>query len=228
MMLCLVTDRRRLAGTDVPFDRARACLTAQARHAAEAGVDLVQVRERDLPAVELAAIVRDIAAVVRGTRTRVLVNDRLDVALACEADGVQLRGDSLAVDAARRLAPPGFVIGRSVHSVEDAKASANADFLIAGTVFQTVSKDESAPLLGVEGLQAIACAVPIPVLAIGGVSEVWVERIAQAGAAGCAAIGLFMSGHGRSAGECCRAIPLQDVVERVRQRFDNSEKRSLT
>jgi hypothetical protein len=57
---------------------------------------------------------------------------------------------------------------------------------------------------------------------------VCVERIAQAGAAGCAAIGLFMSGHSSSAGDFCRAIPLQDVVERVRQRFDNSEKRSLT
>ena len=227
-MLCLVTDRRRLAGPDVPFERARACLTAQARHAAEAGVDLVQVRERDCPAAGLAAIVRDMVAAVRGTRTRVLVNDRLDVALACEADGVQLRGDSLPVDAARRLAPPGFLIGRSVHSAEDAKAAANADFLIAGTVFPTVSKGVSAPLLGVEGLHAIARAVPIPVLAIGGVTEMCVDRIAQAGAAGCAAIGLFMRANGGSASELCRAIPLDDVVERVRQRFDNSEKRSLT
>jgi thiamine monophosphate synthase len=70
--------------------------------------------------------------------------------------------------------------------------------------------------------------VSIPVLAIGGVTEVCVDRIAQAGAAGCAAIGLFMRANGGSAGELCRAIPLHDVVERVRQRFDNSEKRSLT
>src|SRR4029453_6879326 len=135
MMLCLVTDRRRLAGTDVPFERARACLTAQARHAAGAGVDLVQVRERDLPAAELAAIVRDIAAVVRGTRTRVLVNDRLDAALAREACPV------------RRPPPRGLFLGERVHSVEVPKAAANEVFLIAGTVFQTVSKDESAPLL---------------------------------------------------------------------------------
>jgi thiamine-phosphate diphosphorylase len=227
-MLCLVTDRRRLAGPDASFDRVRACLTAQARHAAEAGVDLVQVRERDLSAAELASIVRDIVTVVRGTSTRVLVNDRLDVALACDAGGVQLRGDSMPVDAARRLAPPGFVIGRSVHSVDDAKAAANADFLIAGTVFPTVSKDESAPLLGVEGLHAIARVVPIPVLGIGGVTDERVDRIAQAGAAGCAAIGLFMSANSASAGEYGRAIPLRDLVERVRQRFDNSEKRSLT
>jgi len=227
-MLCLVTDRRRLAGPDASFDRVRACLTAQARHAAEAGVDLVQVREHDLSAAELASIVRDMVTVVRGTSTRVLVNDRLDVALACDAGGVQLRGDSMPVDAARRLAPPGFVIGRSVHSVDDAKAAANADFLIAGTVFPTVSKDASAPLLGVEGLHAIARVVPIPVLGIGGVTDERVDRIAQAGAAGCAAIGLFMSPNSASAGEYCRAIPLRDLVERVRQRFDNSEKRSLT
>jgi len=227
-MLCLVTDRRRLAGPDVPFARARACLTAQARHAAEAGVDLVQVRERDLPTAELAAIVRDLVAVVRGTKTRVLVNDRLDVALACAAAGVQLRGDSVPVAAARSLAPEGFVIGRSVHSVEEARAASGADFLIAGTVFPTMSKAESAPLLGVDGLQAIARVVPMPVLAIGGVTETSVERIAPTGAAGCAAIGLFMRANGSSDGELCRAIPLHGVVERVRRRFDNSENRSLT
>jgi thiamine-phosphate pyrophosphorylase len=227
-MLCLVTDRRRLAGADAPFERARACLAAQARHAAAAGVDFVQVRERDLPAAELASIVRDIVAAARGTKTRVVVNDRLDIALACDADGVQLRGDSMPVDAARRLAPPGFVIGRSVHSVDEAKAAANADFLIAGTVFRTVSKDESAPLLGVEGLHAIARVMPIPVLAIGGVTEACVDRIAHAGAAGVAAIGLFLSANSAWAGDLGRAVALHDVVARVRQRFDNSENRSLT
>ena len=228
MTLCLVTDRRRLAGRDASFETARACLAAQARHAAEAGVDLVQVRERDLPAADLAAVVRDVLAAARGSRTRVIVNDRLDVAIACGADGVQLRGDSIPIDAARRLAPPGFVIGRSVHSVGEATAARNADFLIAGTVFPSLSKDESAALLGVDGLSAIAHAVTIPVLAIGGVTGERVDRIAQSSAAGCAAIGLFMSADDASAGDSCRAVPLRAVVERVRRRFDNSEKRSLT
>jgi thiamine-phosphate diphosphorylase len=228
MMLCLVTDRRRLAGRDLPLARARECLVAQAHHAAEAGVDVVQVRERDLQAAELTAVVRAMLAATRGTQTRVIVNDRLDVAVACGADGVQLRGDSIPVAEARRLAPPPFVIGRSVHSVDEALAAANADFLIAGTVFPSLSKDESTTLLGVDGLRAIARAVPIPVLAIGGVTEAGVGQIAHAGAAGCAAIGLFMDSNRELGGTSCRAVPLRAVVARVRQRFDNSENRSLT
>ena len=84
----------------------RRSLLAQARRAVDAGVDLIQVRERDLEAASLAALVADIVAIARGTPTRVVVNDRLDVALACGADGVHLRGDSIPVEAARRLAPP--------------------------------------------------------------------------------------------------------------------------
>src|SRR5262245_5333926 len=140
LMMCLVTDRRRLAGADAPPARARQCLAAQARYAAEAEIDLIQVRERDLPGADFVALVRELLGVVRGAKTRIIVNDRLDVAVAAGADGVQLRGDSIPPAAARRIAPPGFLIGRSVHSIEDAAASADADFLIAGTVFRTQSK----------------------------------------------------------------------------------------
>jgi thiamine-phosphate diphosphorylase len=226
--LCLVTDRRRLAGAGATPDGARRCLVAQARHAVEAAIDLIQVRERDLPASELSAIVREMLDVARGTRTRVIVNDRLDVALACGADGVQLRGDSVTPCTARRLAPKSFLIGRSVHSVEEAGSANEADFLIAGTVFPTVSKDESAPLLGVDGLQAIVQRARVPVLAIGGVTAATAGRIARVGAAGCAAIGLFMDVDGVPGSGACRAIPLVATVERMRRLFDNSENRSLT
>lgn len=227
-MACLVTDRRRLAGATATPDRARRCLVAQARYAADAEIDLVQVRERDLPAADLAAIVREMLDAVRGTKTRVIVNDRLDVALACGADGVQLRGDSIPVAAARRLAPPRFLVGRSVHSVAEATSSAHADFLIAGTVFRSRSKDDSARLLGVDGLRAIANRVAIPVLAIGGVTDERLERIAQTGAAGYAAIGWFMAAEGGPGHDPCRAMPLRGLVERARRRFDNRENRSLT
>jgi thiamine-phosphate pyrophosphorylase len=226
--LCLVTDRRRLAGAGATPDGARRCLIAQAQHAVEAAIDLIQVRERDLPASELSAIVRELLVVARGTRTRVIVNDRLDVALACGADGVHLRGDSVAPCAARRLAPKNFLIGRSVHSVEEAGSANEADFLIAGTVFPTVSKDESAPLLGVAGLQAIVRRARVPVLAIGGVTEATAGRIASAGAAGCAGIGLFMDVDGVHESGACRAIPLAATADRMRRLFDNSENRSLT
>ena len=181
-MMCLVTDRR------------RADPVQQARRAAEAGIDLIQVRERDLEAAALAALVSDVVAVTRGTGTRVVVNDRLDVALACGAAGVHLRGDSVPVSAARRLAPAGFLVGCSVHRVEDVQRTAGADYLIAGTVFPTSSKPAGPPpprLLGVEGLAAIVRAAPAPVLAIGGMTEERIGPITAAGAAGFAAIGLF-------------------------------------
>src|SRR5215475_11409968 len=119
MMICLVTDRRRLCA-DAETGAQRACLSAQVRYAVEAGVDLVQVRERDLEAANLAALVAECLAIAKGTRTRVVVNDRIDVALACGAHGVHLRGDSIPIHAARTLAPTGFLIGRSVHRLEEA------------------------------------------------------------------------------------------------------------
>ena len=227
-MICLVTDRRRLAGTGASSGRARQCLVAQTRYAVEAEVDLIQVRERDLPAAELALLVREMIGVARGSRTRVIVNDRLDVALACGAGGVQLRGDSMAVGDARRIAPKGFVIGRSVHSADEAVAAQEADFLIAGTVFPSLSKDDSATLLGVDGLQSITRRVPVPVLGIGGVTEARLEDLARTGAAGCAAIGVFVGADEVSGNESCRAVPLSALVDRMRRRFDNRENRSLT
>src|SRR5262249_25009457 len=149
---------------------ARSCLLAQARLAAEGGVDLIQVRERDLEAAALAALVSDLLAITRGTPTRIIVNDRLDVALAAGADGVHLRADSIAIAAARRLAPAGFLIGRSVHSVEEAAQSGDADYVVDGTVFPTPSKDASHRLLGIDGLRRLVASTPVPVLAIGGVT----------------------------------------------------------
>jgi len=216
-MLCLVTDRRRLAPAEASFDASRRCLVAQARHAVDAGIDLIQVRERDLEAAELAALVTDLVAVTRGTSTRVVVNDRLDVALACAADGVHLRADSIAVEAARRLAPHGFLIGRSIHGAAEAAQAAGADYVIAGTVFPTESKRAEQVLLGLDGLRAVVAAIPVPVLAIGGITEHRFEQVAGAGAGGIAAIGLFM---GSAAGRpTCRAIPLDAVADRARALF---------
>ena len=200
---------------DAPADASRRCLLAQARHASGAGVDLIQIRERDLDAAELARLVDDVLAVTRGTPTRVVVNDRLDVALACGAHGVHLRGDSIPVGAARRLAPAGFLIGCSVHGIDDARRAAGADYLIAGTVFTTASKPAGQPPLGADGLRSIVSASDAPVLAI--------DLIAAAGAMGFAAIGLFIaprSADGRTREPVCRAVPLDGVVERARTRFD--------
>jgi len=178
-MICVVTDRRRL---DV---------IGQVAAAAAAGIDLVQVRERDLEAAALAALVTHAVMLTRDTGTRIIVNDRIDVALACGADGVHLPVDSIPTPAARRLAPPGFLVGRSVHSIEEADAAGCADYLIAGTVFRSASKPHAERLLGVDGLRAIVAASRVPVIAIGGVTVDRLGEIAATGAAGVAAISLF-------------------------------------
>ena len=220
-MICLVTDRRRLTSAGASPAAARACLLAQARQAAEAGVDLIQVRERDLEAGALAALVTDLLTATRDTHTRIVVNDRLDVALACGAAGVHLRGDSIPVDAARRLATTGFLIGRSVHGVDEAVAAAGADYLIAGTVFASASKPAEARLLGIDGLRAIARASSVPVLAIGGINAPSFDAVAAAGAAGLAAIGLFMASHPDAEVSGCRVVELRQIVKNARSRFDS-------
>ena len=185
----------------------------QARRAVDAGVDVIQVRERDLDAASLAALVSGVLAITRGSATRVVVNDRLDVALACVADGVHLRGDSIGIADARRIAPAGFLVGRSVHSESEAAASGEADYVIAGTVFDTASKPGVVSCLGLDGLRAIARASRVPVLAIGGVTADRLPGIAATGAAGIAAIGLFAHGS------------LVDLVAHARAAFDTSKAR---
>jgi thiamine-phosphate pyrophosphorylase len=226
MIICLVTDRRRLApGAPPAVSRER--LVLQARSAVAAGIDLLQIRERDLDGGELAALVSAVLAATRGTRTRVVVNDRLDVALACGADGVHLRADSIAIAEARRIAPEGFLVGRSLHEPADVSANADADYLVAGTVFRSASKSADRLLLGAAGLRAVVAAAPavpqrrqtagfapgpLPVLAIGGVDDDRVEEIAATGAAGIAAIGLFAT---------TDSAALKHLVARVRLRFDS-------
>jgi thiamine-phosphate pyrophosphorylase len=123
---------------------------------------------------------------------------------------------------ARRVAPRGFLIGRSVHRVEEAvMAAPDVDYLIAGTVWPTESKVANGKhrLLGVEGLAAIAASAGVPVVAIGGVTLDRIEAVCAAGAAGIAAIGLFM---GDEPHDECRAIPLSERVAAIRLRFDTS------
>lgn len=219
-MICLVTDRRRLAAAGAASSVARACLVAQIRHAVDAGIDLIQVRERDLETGELAALVTELLAVIRATPTRIVVNDRIDVALACGADGVHLRGDSIPIAEARRLAPAGFLIGRSVHGVDEAITAAGADYLIAGTVFASASKPAQTSWLDIAGLRSICTAVDVPVLAIGGMAADRMGEVADAGAAGFAAIGLFMASHPHAEAAGCRAVDLRQIVNRARSRFD--------
>lgn len=200
--------------------RVRQCLLEQADLAIEAGIDVIQVREIDLPARDLADLVAAVVGAARRTATRVIVSERLDVALATGASGVHLRADSAPPQAVRSITPEGFLIGRSVHNVAEAvEASAHADYLIAGTVWPTASKLPGHELLGVEGLAAIVRSVSIPVLGIGGVTAARIGDLARVGAAGIAAIGLFI-GEATSNSPSCRAVPLAGLVNDVRLAFD--------
>jgi len=181
--------------------------------AARAGVQLVQIRQPGLEARPLTELVTAVLDAVRGSRTRVLVNDRLDVALATGADGVHLRGDSPPAGRIRAVVPRGFLVGRSVHGLEEAQAVASdgtLDYLIYGTAFATESKP-GAPGAGNERLAAVCAAVSVPVLAVGGVTPARLGAVAAAGADGFAAIGLF-----------ARATPasVHEVVEDAVRAFD--------
>lgn len=218
-----MTDRRRLYDADADPAFVRRCLLTQARHAIEAKIDFLQVRERDLEISELAAMVADIVALARGSTTRVLVNDRVDVAMACGAAGVHLRADSVPTAAVRSMAPAPFVIGRSVHTVAEAAEEGSAvDYLIAGTVWPSSGKPAGHLVIGVDGLSGIVRASRAPVLAIGGVTLDRIPEVAARGAAGVAAIGLFMGPAEDGGVAPCRAAPLGELAWRARARFDTS------
>lgn len=208
--LCLVTDRRRL-GAGRPPREALEALPLQVAAAAAAGIDLVQVRERDLPDGALCALVRRCVEAAAGTPTRVLVNDRLDVALAAGAAGVHLRADGMPVERVRAAAPPGFLIGRSVHSPGEAAAAAAADYLVFGTVFPSEGKPADQRVAGLEALAAATARCAVPVLAIGGIDAGRAPLVAAAGAAGVAAIGWFLD---------TDAARLAERATRMRRAFD--------
>jgi thiamine-phosphate pyrophosphorylase len=190
-IICLVTDRERLT-PHARFAAQLEAVVAQAEAAGRAGVTLVQIRERDLSARALAELTAGVVAATRGTGTRVVVNDRVDVALSAAADGVHLRSVSFEIARARALAPPAWIVGRSIHDAGEAERHGrDADYVIFGTVFPSASKAGAAPA-GLAALRSAAAASPCPVLAIGGVSTDNVREIAAAGVAGVAAIELFL------------------------------------
>ena len=196
---CMITDRRQLPGTG------EGAWLGSIAAAAAAGMDLVQIRERDLEGAALLRLTRAAIAGVRGTRTRVLVNDRLDVALAAGAHGVHLRGDSVPAARVRAVAPPGFLVGRSVHGVDDAVRAwrdGGVDLLVFGHVYETASKAGLAPA-GTARLRQVVESTPIPVLALGGITADRFDDVASSGAAGFAAIRLF-TGAG--------AVDMQDTL----------------
>lgn len=215
-VVCLVTDRRRL--NECAANDSVVLLLDLVERAVQAGVDLVQIREHDLDARKLHDLTARSVVLASGTSTRIVVNDRLDVALAADASGVHLKERSYSAAAARRVAPRPFLIGRSVHDAPGASAAScdgALDYLIFGTVFPTRSKATGESAAGPGALAAAARAANRPVLAIGGVTLASIADVARAGAAGFAAIGFFVDRDGGSA-------PLTERVDEARRRFDSA------
>ena len=221
-ILCYVTDRRSLAGsTAAASSDVAERLLERVEAAAVAGVDWIQIREKDLSGGEFTALVRSAIrrVMAAGPSTRILVNDRLDVALAAGAQGVHLGENAIPVREACRLrkeffrhgaTATAFMIGASCHSLESAVATAQAgaDYLYFGPVFETPSKAVFGPPQGVDLLAGVCNAVQIPVLAIGGITQDNARHCLTAGAAGIAAIRLFQEpGDGSRVVAALRGIP---------------------
>lgn len=198
-VVCYVTDRKSLvphAGSLDPhvlLDE----LARSIQNAIASGVDSVQIREKDLSGTELLSTARAAVAAASGTSTRIVVNDRLDVAVASGAAGVHLGGRSLPVSevykwrGARRERGD-FLIGGSCHSLDAALAAhEGADYLFFGPVFSTPSKACFGPPQGLQRLAEICRRVAVPVIAIGGIDWHTAPQCLRAGAAGIAAIRLF-------------------------------------
>ena len=193
MLRYAITDRSAYGGDEV-YRRERVVLEAR-RWAAE-GIDFVQIREKDLQAGELAELTRRVMAAVRGSSTKVLVNSRMDVAVATGADGVHLTSAAGELTAAQvRRVFAGAVVGVSCHSVEEVERAreAGVDLIVFGPVFE--KRVEGRVVLRGEGLEVLrrACVVAggVPVLALGGVTMVVGGECVEAGAAGVAGIRLF-------------------------------------
>jgi thiamine-phosphate diphosphorylase len=203
-LLCFVSSLRRLRANHADNADSRDRLIDRIREAAAAGVGLVQIREPHLADSALHVLVSRAVDAVQGTPCRLLVNDRLDLALAAGAHGVHLRADSFTPDRVRSSIRGPLIVGRSIHSTGEAaefSRQGGVDYLIFGTVFPAASKPPGHPIAGLAALAAaVRAAAPVPVLAIGGVTVETAADAAAAGAAGIAGIGLCT----RRSGGCAR------------------------
>ncbi|HEV2233766.1 MAG TPA: thiamine phosphate synthase [Terriglobia bacterium] len=192
--LCYITDRLALGPKP---------LIPRILEAARADVDLIQIREKDLPARELAALAQAAVDGACESNARIVVNDRLDVALAVGAAGVHLGTQSMPPRvvrdcvnrdfASRDIASRDFLVGVSCHSLDEAveAEAAGADYLLLGPIFPTVSKLPYGPPLGLPTLMKVTARITIPVLALGGITVERVKPCIRAGAAGIAGISIF-------------------------------------
>jgi thiamine-phosphate pyrophosphorylase len=185
LRLCLVTDRRQT-------DRDLVAIVAEC---VAAGLPAVQLREKDLPALEVLDLARKLRDVTRPRGARLIVNERVDVALAAGADGVQRTETSLAIADLRAIAAGRLKVGASVHALDQARdaEAAGADWIVFGPVYDTPSKRAYGPPQGLAKLAAVVKAVRTPVIAIGGITPARVADVRATGASGIAVISAILA-----------------------------------
>jgi thiamine-phosphate pyrophosphorylase len=187
MLRCYITDSLAAGGLDT--------LIEIVRRRFDDGVEMVQLREKHLTARQLASLVGRVLALPNRGAARILVNTRVDVAIITGAHGAHLPSNSPEPSRWRAIAPPGFVIGVSCHSVDEIRAAGRegADYAFFSPVFPTASKAALGPPQGLARLAEASRSVEIPVLALGGVTAENAARCVEAGAAGIAGISMFQT-----------------------------------
>lgn len=204
--ICLITPGRL---TDEGFSDESVSLVDKLSSAADAGVDVIQVREKTLSVRNLSVLVRDILSAVGGTSTKVVVNERFDVALSAGAHGVHLTSTSIPGDIVRSKVPDEFLIGKSTHSIAEIQSVKSfADYVFFSPIFETPSKKGILEPKGLDELHvAVMAAGAMPVIALGGIDLANVTAVAQCGVAGIAGIGIF------------ETADIGLTVEEIRRRF---------
>lgn len=182
MLRCLITDGTASRNETGWLDH----LAAWMAH----GVDLLQIREPELTVRQLAELTRKVLHLPNPRGSRILINDRADVAIACGADGVHLKDGSVRPEI---FARPGFLISVACHSVADVKSLRGADFIVLAPIFSPLSKAGARAVLGTGGIADAARISSIPILALGGITNANARLCTEAGAAGIAGISYFSS-----------------------------------
>jgi thiamine-phosphate pyrophosphorylase len=183
--LYLITDRKQTGSRT---------LTETVEEACKAGIRAVQLRERDLNTDHLFELAKKLRGITRRYNARLFINDRLDIALAVDADGVHLPESSLPISEVRKLLPGGKLIGASVHSLDRAKKAERdgADFLVLGTIYHTLSKPDLIKPAGTESIALITQNISFPIFAVGGITPDKARECVEAGARGIAVISSIM------------------------------------
>ncbi len=183
--LYLVTDREL---SKLPFHE-------MIKKAVKGGVTVIQLREKNLSTREFIEEAIEVKKIIEGSENPLIINDRVDIALAVRADGVHLGNDDMPVDVARRILGKNFIIGASAGSVEEAieKEKMGADYIAVSPVFSTPTKPDAGPPLGLDGIKEIKKSVKVPVIGIGGINKEKVFDVIKSGADGVAVVSAIVS-----------------------------------